>query len=118
MLEYWIEADDNRTPKPNTIATEHKTLRIVSPDPAQQPPPDRIAQNDQPQQQMATRRASRASKAGERGGEANRQQSRGRGQVSQQSQQEQGEGSRRGAQPGKGQRGRTDSRPDRSKKSR
>ncbi len=53
VLEYWIEADDNRTPKPNTIATEHKTLRIVSPDPARQPPPDRIARNDQPQQDGA-----------------------------------------------------------------
>ncbi len=46
VLEYWAEADDNRTPKANTVATEHKTLRIVSPNPAQQPPPDQVAKND------------------------------------------------------------------------
>jgi hypothetical protein len=49
VLEYWIEADDNRTPNPNTTASERRSLRIVSPNPAQ-PPPDRIARNDrQPQ---------------------------------------------------------------------
>ena len=33
-------------------ATERKVLRIVSPNPAQQPPPDRIAQNDRQQPQQ------------------------------------------------------------------
>ena len=51
VLEYWAEADDNRTPKPNTVATEHKTLRIVSANPAQQPPQDRMAKNDRQQPQ-------------------------------------------------------------------
>lgn len=36
VLEYWAEADDNRTPKPNTVATDHKSLRVVAPNP---PPP-------------------------------------------------------------------------------
>lgn len=53
VLEYWAEADDNRAPKPNTVTTEHKTLRIVSPNPAHQPPPDQVAKDDrQPQNQQ------------------------------------------------------------------
>ena len=60
VLEYWVEADDNRTPKPNTIATEHKSLRIVSPDPAQQPPPDQIAQNDRQQRDGAGEKSDEA----------------------------------------------------------
>jgi hypothetical protein len=50
MLEYWVEARDNRTPTANIVESEHKQLRIGSPDPAKQPPPDRIAQRDQRQQ--------------------------------------------------------------------
>ena len=50
VLEYWVEASDIRTPAPNTVESEHKQLRIGSPDPAKQPPPDRIAQRDQRQQ--------------------------------------------------------------------
>src|SRR4051812_31605488 len=36
-MRYWIEAGDNRTPKPNTVTTEkeERTIRIVSPNPAQ-----------------------------------------------------------------------------------
>ena len=49
LFEYWVEADDNRAPKPNTIVTERRILRVVSPDPAQQPPPNQIAQNDRQQ---------------------------------------------------------------------
>ena len=53
-IEYWVEAADNRTPKPNTVSTksenrESRTIRIVSPNPAQQPPPDRVARNDRQQ---------------------------------------------------------------------
>src|SRR5262249_44282631 len=48
LLEYWVEALDNRTPKPNTVTTEHKTIRITSPN-AQQPPANQIAQNDRQQ---------------------------------------------------------------------
>ena len=49
LVEYWVEASDNRMPKPNVTASEHKTLRIVSPNPAQQPQPNQIAQNDRQQ---------------------------------------------------------------------
>jgi hypothetical protein len=46
LLEYWVAADDVRTPSANSVESEHRELRIASPDPAQQPPPDRIAQRD------------------------------------------------------------------------
>src|SRR6185436_11758159 len=53
VVEYWVEADDNRTPKPNTVSTkkenDKRTFRIVSPNPGQQPPPDRVARNDRQQ---------------------------------------------------------------------
>ena len=49
VVQYWVEAGDNRTPKPNMVATEKRTIRIVSPNPGQQPPPDRVAQNDRQQ---------------------------------------------------------------------
>jgi hypothetical protein len=51
VMQYWLEAADSRTPKPNTITTEHKTMRIGSPDPNRQPPPDQIARNDRQQPQ-------------------------------------------------------------------
>jgi hypothetical protein len=47
-MHYWVTANDNRTPQPNTAASERKMLRVISPDPAQQPPPDRVAQRDSP----------------------------------------------------------------------
>ena len=56
VVQYWVAADDIRTPKPNSTATEKRIFRIVSPDPAQQPPPDRIAQRDQRQQPGGTAR--------------------------------------------------------------
>ena len=59
VLEYWVEADDNRKPKPNTVATEHKSLRIIAPDPAQQPPPNGNAQGDR-QQKDASKTKARA----------------------------------------------------------
>lgn len=50
-LKYWVEAGDNRSPKPNVVTTEkeERTIRIVSPNPGQQPPPDRVARNDRQQ---------------------------------------------------------------------
>ncbi|MEX0614241.1 MAG: hypothetical protein WD738_18010 [Pirellulales bacterium] len=48
-VQYWVTASDNRAPDPNMTASERKILHIVSPDPAQQPPPDRLAQRE-PQQ--------------------------------------------------------------------
>ena len=50
VVQYWVAADDIRAPTPNTVESDRKQLRIVSPDPAKQPPPDRIAQRDQRQQ--------------------------------------------------------------------
>ncbi len=50
VVQYWAAADDIRAPKSNSTATEKRIFRIMSPDPAGQPPPDRIAQRDQRQQ--------------------------------------------------------------------
>jgi hypothetical protein len=50
VVQYWVTASDNRTPSANTAESERKLMRILSPDPAQQPPPDRIARNDRQQQ--------------------------------------------------------------------
>ena len=63
VVKYWVEAGDNRTPKPNTVATEkeERTIRIVSPNPAQQPPPDRVARNDR-QQPKPRRTAGRSAR--------------------------------------------------------
>lgn len=49
VLEYWVVASDVRTPTANSVESEHKRLRIMSADPAPQPPPDQIAQRDQRQ---------------------------------------------------------------------
>ena len=50
VVNYWVEVRDNRIPAREPVESEHKQLRILSPDPAKQPPPDRIAQRDQRQQ--------------------------------------------------------------------
>lgn len=47
VVEYWVIANDNRTPAPNAVESDRRQLRIVSPDPAHQPPPDQVAQGDQ-----------------------------------------------------------------------
>lgn len=49
VVQYWVAASDHRTPMPNSAESQKQLFRIVSPDPAQQPPPDRIAQRDPPQ---------------------------------------------------------------------
>ena len=46
VLSYWVVARDSRTPQPNETASERQTLRIGSPGPNQQQPPDRLAQRD------------------------------------------------------------------------
>ncbi len=52
VVQYWVTANDNRTPMANSAESEKKQFRIVSPDPHQQPPPDRIAQRDQQQRKQ------------------------------------------------------------------
>lgn len=80
VLEYWVETADNRAPKPNSTATERKVLRVLSPIPAQQPPPNQIAQNDRKQPQPGERQPGEGRQGkGERGegkrdGNAGRQQ--------------------------------------------
>jgi hypothetical protein len=49
VIDYWVTASDNRTPTANAAESERRQLRIASPNPAQQPPPDRIAQRDRRQ---------------------------------------------------------------------
>ena len=51
VVQYWVAANDVRAPKPNTAESERRLIRIASPDPAQQPLPDRLAQRDPRQQQ-------------------------------------------------------------------
>jgi hypothetical protein len=46
VLQYWVAARDNRTPQPNEVKSEQQTLRIASPGPNQQQPPDRLAERD------------------------------------------------------------------------
>jgi hypothetical protein len=50
VVTYWVVANDIRTPTANTIESPKQQLRIGSPDPPKQPPPDRIAQRDRRQQ--------------------------------------------------------------------
>ncbi|MCI0335163.1 MAG: hypothetical protein L0228_18295 [Planctomycetes bacterium] len=52
VVQYWVSANDNRTPTANATESERREFRIVSPEPPQQPPPDRIAQRDQPQRKQ------------------------------------------------------------------
>jgi hypothetical protein len=51
LVQYWATASDNRTPTANTAATERRTFRIVPSDRAQQPPPNRGAENGARRQQ-------------------------------------------------------------------
>ncbi|MEX2317921.1 MAG: hypothetical protein WD669_12260 [Pirellulales bacterium] len=51
IVQYWATASDNRTPTANTAATERRTFRILSSDPAQQPPPKNPPRNDPRRQQ-------------------------------------------------------------------
>ncbi|HEX5470249.1 MAG TPA: hypothetical protein VFW73_00090, partial [Lacipirellulaceae bacterium] len=50
VMQYWVEAADNRTPKPDVSVTEHKLMQIGSPNPAQ-PPANQVAKNDRQQPQ-------------------------------------------------------------------
>lgn len=131
-LEYWIEASDNRSPKPNTTATKHKKLRILSPNPAQQPPPNQIAQNDRQQRPRPDQEQGNKGQQGKQGeqqqgndgGQGQAQQGQGQqGQGQQgegkaaQGQQNQGEGQKgEGSQQGKADQqqgsGNAQSRPD------
>ncbi len=70
VLQYWATAVDNRTPKAGSTSTERKLIRVGSSDPAQQPPPDRIAQRDQPRQQPGEPQP----RDGQRGSEKQQQQ--------------------------------------------
>jgi hypothetical protein len=69
VLAYWVEADDNRTPKPNTTASERRELRIMSPNPAQQPPPNQLAQNDKQQAPQQGEQENQQPQNGQKGGE-------------------------------------------------
>jgi len=98
-VEYWVEASDNRAPKPNTTASERKTLRIVSPNPAQ-PPPNQLAQNDRRRQQQNQQQGDQGQQGqqGQQGGNAGQQQGNDGGQ----GQAQQGEGQQGQGQQGQG----------------
>jgi hypothetical protein len=105
-VQYWIAASDNKSPSPNTTLTKKQVLRIVSPDPAQQPPPDRIAQRDRQQRQQP------GDQQGEQGGQKRQQgeqQSKdgagGENQPGEQQQGEQGSEQQKGEQQGQGSEG-------------
>ena len=70
IVQYWVEATDNRTPKANTVTTERRTIRIVSPNPGQphQPPPDRVARNDRQQPQPGEQQGGEKGQGGQQGG--------------------------------------------------
>jgi hypothetical protein len=71
VMQYWIEAADNRAPKPNVVVTEKRRIRVVSADPNRQPPPDQVAQNDRQQ---------RPPEPGKNGGQQNQQKQDNQGQ--------------------------------------
>lgn len=79
VVDYWVAANDNRTPEPNSAQSPRQQFRVVSPDP-QQPPPDRVAQRDpkngeqQPQNGEAEKDKQQGQKQGQSkdGGEASR----------------------------------------------
>lgn len=101
-FEYWIEASDNRTPKPNLTATKHKKLRILSPNPAQQPPPNQLAQNDRQQRPQPDQGQGDKGQQGKQGGEQQKGNDGGQGQA-QQGQGQQGQGQQGQGKAGQGQ---------------
>jgi hypothetical protein len=67
VVQYWVEATDVRAPVANVTKSEAKALRIVSPDPAQQPPSDRLAQNDRQRKQDQQQRGEQQGGQGQQG---------------------------------------------------
>jgi hypothetical protein len=69
-LRYWVTANDNRSPQANSATSERKVLRIESPDPANAPPPDRLAQREpqqgDQQQQQGDQRQQQGGEQGEK----------------------------------------------------
>ena len=71
VVEYWVEADDNRTPKPNTwLRNRAANDSDCFAESGQQPPPDRVARNDrqQPKPGAAINRVASKNKAVSREG--------------------------------------------------
>jgi hypothetical protein len=95
-VHYWISVSDTRTPSPNTTNSKKKVFRIVSPDPAQQPPPDRLAQRDPQRQRPGEQRGQRDERNQPRGDQGQQ------GRQGEQGQSQDGAGSaqRDGNQPG------------------
>jgi hypothetical protein len=124
VLEYWVEADDNRAPQPNTIATARKVLRIIAPKQDQQPQPNkddrqqpqqgeqRQQDNQQPQDSQQND-GNQGGGQGNQGGEQQKNPQGGEGQQAndQQGQQDkidgqgQGEGQGQGNEPRQGEAG-------------
>jgi hypothetical protein len=50
VVQYWVTANDNRTPRANTAQTEPQTIRVIGPNPAQAPNQERGAPNERRQQ--------------------------------------------------------------------
>jgi hypothetical protein len=70
VVDYWLAAKDNRAPNANVAESTKQRFRIVSPNPNQQPPPDRIAQRDPRQNQPGKGQQEQEE---QRGGEEQRQ---------------------------------------------
>jgi hypothetical protein len=109
-VQYWIAASDNKSPSPNTTLTKKQVLRIVSPDPAQQPPPDRVARRDPQQRQQPGgqqgeqggqqgQQDEQQSKDGAAGGKQQGEQQQGAKGTEQQQGEQQGQSSEGGANP-------------------
>jgi hypothetical protein len=101
-VQYWVEADDNRTPKPNMVVTEKRTIRIVSPGPAQQPPPDRVARNDRQPPKPGEQQGGQQEQGGQQGGKNQGEQKQG-GAADQKDQNNQQQGGDAGSQKQPGQ---------------
>jgi hypothetical protein len=94
IVEYWVAANDNRTPTPNSTDSNRQQFRIVSPDPQQQPPPDRLAQRDPPGNQQGEGQQGEGSQNDGQPGEKQPQDGKA-GQGEQKGQPPQGEGGQR-----------------------
>lgn len=67
VVQYWAIAHDNRTPEPNVVESERKSLRIVSPDPPKHP--DQIVRRDaQQRQQPGEQQPNQQQQPGQQGG--------------------------------------------------
>ncbi len=73
-VQYWIEASDNRAPKANTVATERRTIRVVAPNPGEQPQPNNNARNEDQQNKPGDQQGGEKQQGGGQGNQGEKNQ--------------------------------------------